>query len=164
MREYICPEKYPTDEGKLSIFLAGTIDNGDSDDWQAEITELLKDYDVDIYNPRRLEWNSDLEQSKDCPEFREQVEWELDALTNAHMIIMYLAPNSKSPISLLELGLYHTHDIVVCCPEGFWRKGNVDIVCERHKIPITDDKDKFFNGIVQYVKQETEIEKEKAPE
>jgi len=23
---------------------------------------------------------------------------------------------------------------MVCCPEGFWRKGNVDIVCQRFGI------------------------------
>ena len=27
----------------------------------------------------------------------------------------------------------------MCCPEGFWRKGNVDIVCERFGIPCVED-------------------------
>jgi len=24
--------------------------------------------------------------------------------------------------------------MIVICPEGFWKKGNVDIVCERYKV------------------------------
>jgi hypothetical protein len=24
----------------------------------------------------------------------------------------------------------------VCCPEGFWRRGNVEMVCRRHRIPL----------------------------
>lgn len=60
------------------------------------------------------------------------ITWELDALDLADFIIMYFDPATKSPISLLELGLYSsTGKLVVCCPDGFWRKGNVDIVCKR---------------------------------
>jgi len=55
---------------------------------------------------------------------------------------MYFDSNTKSPITLLELGLFTkvdkhlgtTQKVVVCCPEGFYRKGNVDIVCERYNI------------------------------
>jgi hypothetical protein len=24
--------------------------------------------------------------------------------------------------------------MIVCCPEGFWRKGNVDIVCKYYEV------------------------------
>jgi hypothetical protein len=27
----------------------------------------------------------------------------------------------------------------VCCPEGFWRKGNVDIFCTRQNIQVFTD-------------------------
>jgi hypothetical protein len=37
--------------------------------------------------------------------FSQQVRWELNALDKADYIIMYLDPNTISPISLLELGL-----------------------------------------------------------
>lgn len=44
-------------------------------------------------------------------------------------------PGSQRPISLLELGLYaRTKKLLVVCPDGFWRKGNVDIVAERYHI------------------------------
>jgi len=36
---------------------------------------------------------------------------------------------------MLELGLYaNSGKMVVCCPDGFWRKWNIDIVCENHNI------------------------------
>lgn len=61
----------------------------------------------------------------------------MDALDAADIIFMYFSPNTKSPISLLELGLYaNTKKMLVCCPDGFWRKGNVEVVCERFDIPL----------------------------
>lgn len=154
MKEYKAPNTYPKDDGKMSIFLAGTIDNGLSDNWQKELTQLLMPYDINILNPRRDNWNQDAT----VEELREQINWEMDALNHAMMIIMYLAPNSKSPISLLELGLHTDNAIVVCCPDGFWRKTNVEVVCERYDIPIIHNKDEFFNKIVEFVKEETEYE------
>ena len=59
---------------------------------------------------------------------------------------MYFDPNTKSPISLLELGLFaHSKKLIVCCPEGFWRKGNVDIVCDKYGIPNYDSLEKLLN-------------------
>ena len=37
----------------------------------------------------------------------------------------------------MELGLCANQDnIIVCCPDGFWRKGNVQIVCTTYNIPL----------------------------
>jgi hypothetical protein len=48
---------------------------------------------------------------------------ELSAMEMAHIIIMYFDPNTKSPISLLELGLNaREQKLVVLCPEGYWKK------------------------------------------
>ena len=56
-----------------------------------------------------------------------------------------------SPISLLELGLYATTGkLRLICPEGFWRKGNVDIVAYRNQIPqyltVTDAINDILNS------------------
>jgi len=78
------------------------------------------------------------------------VEWELDALALANLVVMYLAPGTMSPISLLELGIYAANGgnkLVVCCPEGFHRKGNVDIVCERYGIEQVDSLDELTDAI-----------------
>lgn len=115
---------------------------GTAPDWQAEVENQLADLDMVIYNPRRDDWDSTWVQSADNPQFREQVEWELAGLELANMIVLYLAPGTMSPISLLELGIYAANGskkLVVCCPEGFQRKGNVDIICERYGVEQVKD-------------------------
>lgn len=146
-RIIFAPER-PMLRKSAKIFLAGTIDMGESINWQREIYEMLdKECDhLDIYNPRRPDWNSDWEQSKYNKNFRQQVEWELDMLEQADLIIMAFLPNSKSPISLLELGAYandYNKSILVYCPDEFYRKGNVDIFCERKNILVENDWDAF---------------------
>jgi len=77
------------------------------------------------------------------------VNWELDALEKADYIIMFLEKNSKSPISLLELGLFaDSGKLLVCCEEGFWRKGNVDIVCQRKGIKMFENLERIINYVV----------------
>ena len=89
-----------------------------------------------LLNPRRDDWDSSWKQDKDDANFRRQVEWELSALEASDYIIFYFDPATKSPISLLELGLFgRDKETFVVCPEGFWRKGNVDIVCAKFGIP-----------------------------
>lgn len=119
----------------MSIFLAGSIEMGLAEDWQSMIEKELDGHNVTIYNPRRDSWDSSWVQSIHNEEFREQVEWELDHLDKSDVIVMYFDENTKSPISLLELGLYASSGkMIVYCPEGFWRKGNVDIVAQRYDI------------------------------
>jgi hypothetical protein len=128
------PNKIP-DNNFPSVFLAGSIEMGKAVDWQTAVTNSLADMDVIVLNPRRDDWDSSWEQKIENDKFREQVEWELDALDHARVILMYFDPKTISPISLLELGLHaRTSTMIVCCPTGFWRKGNVDIVCKRHGI------------------------------
>lgn len=129
---YLSGAKYA---GELpTLFLAGSIEMGKAEDWQEWVGRALEDKFL-ILNPRRNpeDWKEGVDiQNKDDVNFREQVEWELECQEQADAILMYLAPGTMSPISLLELGLFKSH--VVVCPEGFWRKGNVDIVCERYGI------------------------------
>ena len=121
----------------FSIFLAGSIDMGEAEDWQSQIEETLKDADITIFNPRRDDWDSSWEQDISNDKFREQVEWELDRLDEANLIVVYFDPKGKAPITLLELGLHAKSDnLLVCCPEGYWRRGNVQIVCDRYAIPM----------------------------
>ena len=120
---------------KSSIFLAGSIEMGKAINWQKRIEEALIEFDGIILNPRRDDWDSSWKQEIQNDQFREQVEWELEALEKCSMIAMYFDPETKSPISLLELGLFATsRKMIVCCPDGFWRKGNVDIVCKEYNV------------------------------
>lgn len=134
----------------IKMFLAGTIDMGNSVDWQKVVCDGLSDENVILLNPRRDDWNSDWEQTIDNDYFRGQVEWELNNLDVCDIILMYFDKDSKSPISLLELGLYaDQRKMIVCCPQGFYRKGNVDIVCKKYNIKVVETLDQ----LIQLAKQ-----------
>ena len=131
-----------------SIFLAGSIEMDTAEEWQDRAIKELSEFDIEIYNPRRKNWDSDINQSIDDPRFKEQVEWELKALENSSLIIIYFDPNTKSPISLLELGLFcRESNVIVCCPTGFWRKGNVDIVCQRYGVKVVETFEELISLI-----------------
>lgn len=143
----------PLVEG-YSIFLAGSIEMGAAENWQSKVERDLVDSSAIIFNPRRDDWDSSCVQSAHNPQFREQVEWELEALEQANLIAMYFDPNTKSPISLLELGLFGpTGKMLVCCPEGFWRKGNVDIVCARYSITQVNSLEELVDSIIDKVRK-----------
>lgn len=125
------------DERTPSVFLAGSIEMGAAEDWQTQLTNRLTDLNIVILNPRRDAWDASWVQSLANPQFREQVEWELAGLERASLVAMYFAPATRAPITLLELGLCApTGKVVVCCPEGFWRRGNVEVVCTRYGLPL----------------------------
>ena len=127
------------DREEVSIFLAGTIDNGESYDWQNDIIKTFEKLDKElpveliIYNPRRSEWNKNAHKQL----LEEQIKWEQKYLDKADWIIMVLNDNSKSPISLLELGLYSTSEkLIVFCTDKFYRYDNVRLTCEKYHISL----------------------------
>lgn len=133
-------EKYEVKPGDVCMFLAGTIDNSDSFDWQAELLDWLKDYktekNVIVFNPRRKEWNKNAGKE----ELDEQIEWELEALSRCDYIIMNILGTSKSPITLLELGLFHRNPgLYVFCPPEFYRYENVRVSCKKFGVKHFDD-------------------------
>lgn len=133
-------DEYQNYTGYNTVFLAGSIEMGVAKDWQTKVANHFSKWNLGIYNPRRDSWNSGWKQEESTPEFNHQVNWELNTLNSADHIFMYFDPSTKSPISLMELGLYATSGkMIVCCPKGFWRRGNVQIVCTRFNIPLFDN-------------------------
>jgi len=127
--------------------LAGSIEQNTAHNWQALCEELLKDQ-WNVFNPRREQWDETLEQDIQAKEFNHQVTWEMNAMNTADIILMYLQPGTKSPVSLLELGLQASSGkMVVVCPPGFWRKSNVDFVCNRFDIPRYESMDEAISYI-----------------
>jgi hypothetical protein len=147
----IKPTEYILPKSPNKVFLAGSIEMGSASPWQQEVVELFKE-NVVFYNPRRDDWDSSWHHDSD--QFNQQVNWELDFLENTDIILMYFDPATKSPISLLELGLFaRSHKLIVCCPDGFWRQGNVRIVCQRFGIPFFTNKEewlKHFENTLAY--------------
>ncbi len=119
-----------------SVFLAGTIDDGKSEDWQTKVIDTLsstKNINVTVFNPRRDNWGELGDRA-----LEKQIKWELTHLDNADYILMYIIGTSKSPISLLELGIHiHQADkvIVVCEPE-FYRYENITVTCGYYNVPL----------------------------
>jgi hypothetical protein len=127
------------DDARPSIFLAGSIEMGAAEDWQRQVEHALRDLEVVLLNPRREEWDASWVQALDNPPFRAQVEWELEGLERASLVAMYFAPSTRAPVTLLELGLCaRSGRLLVCCPPGFWRRGNVEVVCARYRVPLVD--------------------------
>lgn len=130
---------------------------GKAEDWQTRVSNRLSTIPAvgQIRNPRRADWNSSWVQSIDHPEFNTQVNWEMDNLESADIQYFYFDPTTMSPITLAELGyvlgrrgtydhlnMHIRPDVIVCCPDGFWRKGNVEIMCDR---AINAPQSKFVN-------------------
>ncbi|NER16630.1 nucleoside 2-deoxyribosyltransferase domain-containing protein [Spongiivirga citrea] len=146
MKLITAPNSYKLDH--FCVFLAGSIESDKAERWQETIINALKDNAITILNPRRASWDNSWEQSINNTEFKEQVNWELMGLEQCDMVIMYFDPSTKSPISLLELGLFaQSGKLVVCCPDGFWRKGNVDVVCKRYTVDQVDSLEELINKI-----------------
>lgn len=139
-----------------TVFMAGSIDMGTAVDWQKELRNAFeKDKRVTFWNPRRDDWDSTWEQDASFAPFKEQVLWELKALNKADIIVFYFDPKGKAPITLLELGLFagsgignnEAKPLIVCCPDGYYKKGNVDITCDYYGVPIVDSLEELIKGL-----------------
>lgn len=144
------PKKYK------SMFLAGSIEMDKAKKWQDEVTKKIHalNKNIIVINPRREDWNSSWRQSLDDKNFYEQIDWEHTNITACDFVFIYFQKDTKSPISLLELGLVAglDKDVVVFCEEGFWRKGNVDYICEQYDILQVNSFDELIEMIEKRIK------------
>ncbi|WP_276481137.1 nucleoside 2-deoxyribosyltransferase domain-containing protein [Paraflavitalea pollutisoli] len=146
----------PVESGhRVTVFLAGSIEMGTAVDWQTQAIALFNallpaevQEDWLLLNPRRPDWDASWKQDRADPQFYGQVSWELDGLRRADHVLVYFDPATKAPVSLLELGAFHQKAVVVC-PDGFWRKGNVDIFCEQFGVQQIKDLAAAVEYIVQ---------------
>ena len=153
MQVFTAPENYVK---PLKVFLGGTIDGGDSPDWQQEVIDILNKASKTpaiVFNPRRKEFD------KNAPSelVQEQIDWEQRHLDEADIIIMNILPDSKSPISLLELGLYaQTGKLKVFCSPDFYRYENIKMTCNKYKVDIFP-----FNGSLEIASVITQLDRNK---
>jgi len=149
----IYPYHQVGDKNGPLVFLSGSIEMGKAIDWQAKVAEGLKDEKVVLLNPRRDDWDSSWKQSLDCEPFVDQVNWELNGLEKSDLIAVHLEPDSVSPVTLLEIGLYARHNkyenkMIIHCPPGYFRKGNIDVLCQRYQIDQADT----FNNFIELIR------------
>lgn len=146
------PVPHYLDPSKL-LFLAGSIEMGKAERWQEKIATSLNNINVTLLNPRRLDWDSSWQQSPDNPEFNKQVNWELNGIERAGLIVFYFDPNTQSPITLMELGYAAglKKKSIIYCPESFWRSGNVEILVDRNQevFKMVDSYEELVSEVIK---------------
>jgi hypothetical protein len=144
------------DEFGITIFLGGSIEMGAAENWQDRLCKHFGNNEKLFFlNPRRDDWDSSWEQiPEEGTQFYEQVSWELEHQDVSDIIVYYFDPNTKSPITLLELGSYgslNPEKVIVCCPDGFWRKGNVVMFCNHHGIQMCNTFEEFTSVVETHI-------------
>lgn len=144
------PSEEPA-QGSKSVFLAGSTSKVDATDWRKKLSALISDPRITIYNPDRPDWDSTWREDPDFTPYRQQVEWELEKQEQADVVVFYFHPATQAPISLLELGLCARTPgkAVVCCPEGYWKRGNVQIVCRKFGIQMVGHVEELREAVVK---------------
>jgi Nucleoside 2-deoxyribosyltransferase like len=149
-RLILAPKPY-TPDGTKAVFLSGSIEKlpEGAPTWQERLTKSISHLPITIINPHRMDWDSTWKEDISDPRFKEQVEWELEMQEIADVFAVYFAPKTQAPVTLLELGLSAKHGkTIVACPEGFWKRGNVQIVCKRYGIELVDSLDDLIKVLV----------------
>ncbi|KAF1836575.1 hypothetical protein BDW02DRAFT_566839 [Decorospora gaudefroyi] len=132
-----CMPPEPPTYRKYSVFAAGSIEMGAAVQWQKHMAVLLSPLPITVCNPRRGHWDPNITPEAKDADFNAQVQWELGALEQADVICFFFDHTTKSPVTMLELGLWAASDkVVVCCDKRFWKQGNVEIVCNRYSVPL----------------------------
>jgi nucleoside 2-deoxyribosyltransferase len=146
------PEKRDPCYFRTNIFLAGSIEMGAAEEWQEKAANYLRDnftWVHTIFNPRRDDWDSSW--GENSKELEEQIKWELDYISKCDVVVFYFDPATKSPITLLELGLClgSGKEVIVICPKGFYRRPNVVITCDRFNIPVYETLEEGLDAILE---------------
>jgi len=143
------PER-PQFQHKKSIFLAGSTARTDHSNWREVVKEVLSHLPVTILDPYRPDWDSSWKEDIDFAPFREQVEWELDMQEKADTVVIFFHPSTQAPISLLEFGLWvRARKVIAACPEGYWKRGHVQIACQRFGITLAEDLGEFTQAVLE---------------
>ncbi len=97
MREIKAPESYERHPTRRSLFLGGGLSN--CPNWRQEVLLALADYEVDLLNPRRD--NFDVT----CPVMeQEQIGWEHLGIVQSDAHLFWFCEETVCPITLFELG------------------------------------------------------------
>ncbi|RAR15919.1 P-loop containing nucleoside triphosphate hydrolase protein [Stemphylium lycopersici] len=147
------PKDAPTYR-KFSVFTAGSIEQGKAIQWQQQMADMLSPYPITVCNPRRGNWDEAETEEENQRNFKAQVEWELSALEQVDVICFFFDVTTKSPVSLLELGLWAASDkVVVCCGDKYHRSGNVGITCARYGVPLVKSFEELVPAVVKMLEK-----------
>lgn len=154
-----------------TLFLAGPTEVPWRDEFLALLEKhlllLLNDDNspriqgLTIYDPFQPDWDATWREDYVAdPRFRAQVDWELDRQDAAAAVAVFFDARTRAPVSLLELGLCarrRTGRALVGCQPGFWKRGNVQAVCERYGLPLEDSLEGLVARVVTTVLEEGQV-------
>lgn len=143
---------------RITLFLGGTINNGNSHNWQSQLITYLKEKEseieenIAIFNPRKPIWDSQKDSIFD------QATWELDHIPISDIYYCHLTNESDAPISLLELGLVLNNPgisyVSVYCHPEYSKIENIKALKLSHNIrsfKLSYDKKEAFDDIIEYI-------------
>ena len=153
------PPSFFTPKIEATVFLAGSIEMGKAENWQERFIQELgnkrkhgcsgKSRFLTVYNPRRDDWDNSSVQSIENPSFFQQVMWEMSYLERADVRVFYFAPETISPVSMLEYGkFYSLPNTYLCIHPDYQRAGNLEIFSHIHKIPVYKNFDEIISKIL----------------
>ena len=147
MKYFEAPTEYLGNE--RSLFLAGGITG--CPDWQRELTDLLKNEDIVLLNPRRAKFPM---HDKDAA--REQIEWEYRHFCETAAVSFWFPKETLCPITLYELGvqMIKNKPLFVGVHPEYERKVDIEIQTQlkRPEIEIVYDLNALSHKIKEWVK------------
>lgn len=75
--------------------------------------------------------------------FNGQVNWEVDGIDEADVVFIFIDPATKSIVTFgefyyilgqLKAGVHR--DVIIVCPHGYWRRGNIEVMCNRFGLKL----------------------------
>lgn len=154
MIELKAPQRAGVITGVKKVFLAGSIEMGKAEKWQDRLANGLEDKNVVLFNPRRDDWDSSwVQDPTPGTQFHDQVSWELEHIQRSDLVVFYFDPATQSPITLLELGyvIGSGKRALVCCPDGYFRKGNVVITSKLREVPVLNSFEELLAQLRDYI-------------
>ena len=143
----------------IKLYITGSISLDKSENWIMVFIEglkkyFLKDKNLFIFHPIRKDWNPEWGENEYDSEFRKQFVWELEAQGLADIVVMHFEHDALAPITLMEFGLNVGKDsrLIVHCPKGFWKKGNIDIICIRNEIKQAETLDDLLKLTIEDIR------------
>lgn len=142
------PEVSVVDGTKPSVFLAGGITN--CPDWQSGvIKELLSETNLNVFSPRRANWNFGNLAEEDTI----QIHWEHEHLDKADIHLYWFPEETLCPIVLFELGKYlrSGKPLYIGCHPNYQRRRDVEIQSriEHPNIVIYDNLEDMVSKMIK---------------
>ncbi|KAH8804646.1 hypothetical protein F5884DRAFT_859267 [Xylogone sp. PMI_703] len=149
------PIAYTHSPDRATIFLAGSIST-----WRSSLFKHFSNHPITFLDPYRPDWDSTWKEDIECEKFRTQTQWELDMQDKATLVAFWFQPETLAPVSLLELGLVlgkrgsnASREVVVMCPEKYWKRGNVQVVCHRYGVEVVDSLENLCEALERRLRE-----------